>query len=711
MQEFSLFSNFSEELYEQGANLVNSNLAVKPFASSSARNTLVIDRRLVAGALLALIVEFWVLFSDVHFLWQPTGISGPRTLVASVQAVSSRVMVRTPLQLSWHRVSPGDSLFEGDEIATLDDATATIRFTDAELLTLGANSMLALRRARTMARQTVKLALVRGTLLQTAGTTNPNSASSFEIEVAGRKLVTNSAAGFHIQNTGVGEPLIRLNDQPLAKHESIVAVSTPPRPTFESLEAARLSSPNDESTISDPDTVKLAWRIRSRPDLTALEIARDEHFTQIVLNRPLPNQTSWFYRPDHKGRYFWRITNGTINGRLLTSEVRSFDIVRTLEKPKLIRPQIENSAPTNSHKLRAPELKRPAVEYNHSSLLIQLFNLAWNTAIPSALGDEPAKPGEPAAPPPPPSTSASGSDSKPSEPAAAAQYKVKLNWYGVAGAHAYTLQISAEPRFTRLAAEKVLTEPAYIWHSEVAGFYYWRVAAIDAEGDRGPFSEFMTFDIKAERNVVGDDSSYETFLRFDEYSAHAHQFRLLLGPTFQRYDFTSKDSANSPASANYTMSTLRQGQAEYAYRINNYYSIQGMLRTEAQGLQASNFRNLPRQNGLHYNETVVSLAVERRFFEPTHYYTLQAGIRNTFVDIPTKDSDTQLTLSTFSFIGPYATFGYNKPLSHSKAVNDIFTYGLRFEEDYRYYNFGSDLISGTATSAALRIFGFLEFNF
>ncbi len=724
MQEFSFFS---DEYYEQGTNLVNANSGVTQFAVSLRKSTLVVDRRLVAGALLALILEFWVLFSDVHFLWRPANSSGPRNLVASVQSISNKVMVRTPLQLSWTRVRPGDPLYEGDEIATLGEATTTIRFTTSEQLTLGANSMLALRRARSVARRTVKLALVRGTLLQAASNATPSTASTFEIEVAGRKLVTNSATGFKIQSSGSGEPLIRLTESPQPKSLAApitVASLTPARLTIESSEAARLSGPDDHATIADPETVRLAWKIRSRADLTALEVARDERFTQLILNRPVPNQSSWLFRPEYKGRYYWRITSGTTGGRVLASEVRSFEVMRTLQKPKLIRPEIEQSAPANLRKLRAPELKKPAVEYDHSSILLRLLDLAWQAWLPTAqAADETV-------------------NSKPNSPekAPGSQYKVKLNWYGVAGAHAYTLQVATEPRFTHLVAEKVLTEPSYVWHSEVAGYYYWRVAAIDAEGDRGPFSEFMTFDIKAERNVIGDDSSYETFLRFDEYSAHQQQFRIMLGPNFQHYHSSSTDSANSPASVNFDLSTLRQGQVEYAYRLSNYYSVQLALRTEAQALQARDFRDRPTQNGLHYNETVIGIGIERRFFEPTHYYTFQAGIRNSFIDIPVRDSSTQLALTTFSFLGAYAILGYNKPLAHSlelnfrtgptfqyadgstrvgllvsqqasKALNDIFSFGLRFEEDFRYYSFGSDQLSGSATTLGVRFLGFLEFNF
>src|SRR5207248_696168 len=62
-------------------------------------------RTFAALAALALCVELWMLFSDVHFLWHPEDVALSRHVVAHVDSVVRRVLVRTPLQLSWRRVS------------------------------------------------------------------------------------------------------------------------------------------------------------------------------------------------------------------------------------------------------------------------------------------------------------------------------------------------------------------------------------------------------------------------------------------------------------------------------------------------------------------------------------------------------------------------------------------------------------------------------
>src|SRR5581483_5801028 len=65
------------------------------------------------------------------------------------------------------------------------------------------------------------------------------------------------------------------------------------------------------------------------------------------------------------------------------------------------------------------------------------------------------------------------------------KYVVQLEWQSVNGAKSYVLQISTDTRFTQLIYETGMTETAIHWATDVPGFYYWRVAAIDAEGVHG----------------------------------------------------------------------------------------------------------------------------------------------------------------------------------------------------------------------------------
>lgn len=661
-----------------------------------------LDRRLIASAVFLLILEFFILFSDFHFLWRPVNATFSRSVLGVLKLNESNVMVRSPLQLAWQKASVGQKLLEGDEIATLDDSKATIRFIDDQEVTLGPNSLLVLRRYRPLENATFKLSLLQGTLLQDKSSIS--NQKRLEIEVGGQKLVPDGVTGFKIDDhrSALSGPI----ELKMKSH-----LFEGPAPTTP-VEAIRMSNPDDKANFVNPDAVVFQWKkAASHATVPAiLEVARDENFKQLVIRQEV-SADQFKFRPQNKGVYFWRLNS--------KGETRSFHVQHELTQPKLQRPSIEDAGPATSHKLRAPVLKRPSIRYEDSKLWIRALNLVLNLIVPTAHAEESAE-----------------SDKEDRH----GQYRVKLNWYPVAAAHAYTLQIATDPKFAHIVAEKIIVEPNYSWRSNVPGFYYWRVGAVDADGDRGPFSEFMTFDIKAERNVPGDDSTYETFLKFDEYSSREHQFRFMVGGNFGKYQFHSSDLEVAPATIRYSESTYRQVQIEYVNRLSNYYSIMFMARTDAKVLTPSNFEGLPNQNSLHQNETIFSLSVERRHFMPHSYITYEGGLRMSFIDIPTRESSSQLTLTNYPFFGAFGLMGYNLPLalaselklklgpviqyssgslrygaissqSLSKALTDIFTFGARIEQDYRYYTFASDQIGGKAHALFFRALGYIEFNF
>ena len=86
-------------------------------------------------------------------------------------------------------------------------------------------------------------------------------------------------------------------------------------------------------------------------------------------------------------------------------------------------------------------------------------------------------------------------------------------------------------------AEEKLPSMSFVWRTDNPGFYYWRVAGIDADGDRGPFSEFNTFAIKADRNKAGDETTFDTYRLFDPYSPTTQKLRILWAPTFEPLPF------------------------------------------------------------------------------------------------------------------------------------------------------------------------------
>ena len=200
---------------------------------------------------------------------------------------------------------------------------------------------------------------------------------------------------------------------------------------------------------------------------------------------------------------------------------------------------------------------------------------------------------------------------------------VDLSWGSVPDATAYVLQVASDDAFQHIVAEKVLTQTSFSWHTDSAGFYYWRVSGVDKDGDRGPFSEFNTFLIKAERNKEGDESSYETYLKFDEYSKYRQNFRVMWGPIFDNYYYSD---VNSPYNVIYRSHSLINGQIGYDYRLSPYYSLQASFREEKTLIGASDYESpRPDQPTLSQYETQINLGVAKRIFFPRHYFALQAG--------------------------------------------------------------------------------------
>jgi hypothetical protein len=63
-----------------------------------------------------------------------------------------------------------------------------------------------------------------------------------------------------------------------------------------------------------------------------------------------------------------------------------------------------------------------------------------------------------------------------------------LDWYPVAGATQYTVQVSQDVTFATLQLSQTVSDPSLTVSSLSAGTYYWRVQAIDAGGSQAEFS-------------------------------------------------------------------------------------------------------------------------------------------------------------------------------------------------------------------------------
>jgi hypothetical protein len=67
--------------------------------------------------------------------------------------------------------------------------------------------------------------------------------------------------------------------------------------------------------------------------------------------------------------------------------------------------------------------------------------------------------------------------------------RVRLRWKAVPRATVYRLVVANDPRFEAIFADELLDHTGLVLHNLEPGTYYWRVAAQDAEGFEGRFSD------------------------------------------------------------------------------------------------------------------------------------------------------------------------------------------------------------------------------
>ncbi len=561
-----------------------------------------VDRRLVAGLFLALALELWLFFSDTHFLWNPPRPSFHPLKMAKVLSMSDGAQARSEYDLSWLPLKMNQSLFEGDAVATMANATVTLMLDDGQTVTLGPNSLLVLQKTHLVNPHLFRLTLLQGTL---SGALKQELAQDIQIESGGQTLVPIGKTTFNIQASLSHAPVITVNHG----------------------------------------------------------------------QKPAPKPK--------------------------------------LSPPQLLRPVIRRNIPTPHSEMNAPKLKHPRIHYpKESSFLRRFLDQPW--FISEAYADD--------APAVPPST-----------------YTVDLEWEPVPHAKAYVIQIAADPDFAHLQAQKVWTDSHFSWHTNAAGFYYWRVAAVDANGDRGPFSEFMTFTIKTSENAAQDETTYSTYLKFDDYEGNQNRFSIFYGPRIENYFFSGTDPI-SPPSVVFAKTTITNEQFGYDYRLNPHYSAQ----LEVQGYRAyvagGQFQSPTGQPGVGVDETSIYAGAERRFFLPSYYFSLAAGLEMSFVYLPVAGNGTHLTNDFYGFFGPYLLGGIHKTVSWNidaslklggrfqytgasarigqigivelnKPVTRIVDFGLRLEEDLDSYQMNEGDLIGHGHMLALLPMAFLQVSF
>lgn len=564
----------------------------------------------IAAALVLLVLELCVWFSDTHFLWKPKSRLSHRPEIARLTERSGLVRVRGPSQLEWLNAPQGVALYEGDEVATLEDSTAVMELSDGQKLNLGPNSVLLLKGAIRLKEPVLKFALLSGTLSQ-GDPSNPGSAGrKLEIEMGSKVIQTSTQENFTIG-------------------------------THRELQANAVTAGREAS--------------RARP---------------------------------------------------------------TLEAPVLLHPKIIQRATPGESAIPAPILQPARIHYKDlGAWLYRGIGLVLDGMVSSAHAEEPKA------------------------QAPERKYRVLLEWQPVPRARAYLIQISADPSFEKLLYEATTALPRTEWQTDVPGTYYWRAAAQDTAGNQSAFSEFLKFRIVAQTNLQSDESSYETYLKYDEYVSNRNTVRVMWGPLFNHYAFRSKDSVISPGNFQYNSSTLQHLQLEYDYRLDPYYSIQFGYRNDRTVLTKNDVQgeNLGNRR-LIQDENIVFMGLQRRYFWPRHYFTLSGAIRISYLDIPDHNAPGLLAINNFGFFGFSATGGWRHligrqaeagislgtvfqysgdssrtggflGIDYVKSINSNLFFGARTDIGYIYYKFEASDTQGRAVQVPIRCLFLLGISF
>ena len=109
-------------------------------------------------------------------------------------------------------------------------------------------------------------------------------------------------------------------------------------------------------------------------------------------------------------------------------------------------------------------------------------------------------------------------------PAAEAQEHeqgLELRWNPIAGAVSYRIEISAAKDFAQIILKGEARDSVYEWSAPAPGVYYWRVAAVDSDGDAGEMSEPGAVRVvvappkpSAPREVKEEFSDWELFKKY-----------------------------------------------------------------------------------------------------------------------------------------------------------------------------------------------------
>ncbi len=203
------------------------------------------------------------------------------------------------------------------------------------------------------------------------------------------------------------------------------------------------SNPSRQSISAKDSQIKFNWKVVSGAKQYRIEVSSDPSFSRNSLKESkLVDQTQTeLVLP--RGTYYWRVR--AINHEGWTTDYSSGLKLELFEKSLLPPPEV-------------PKDQSDYELHSNRAVLRQWMVSILDFFIPTALAEESV--GGPI-----------------------------LKWAPIIGARSYRLEISNSPEFTKVIFKTEVKMSEYSWDAKSPGTYYWRVAAVDSDGDVGQMSK------------------------------------------------------------------------------------------------------------------------------------------------------------------------------------------------------------------------------
>jgi len=260
-------------------------------------------------------------------------------------------------EISWQTAKEGNLLYDRDAVQTFSRSAAAIQFDENNLLNMGPNSLVIIKRLTqdpVLREKRSFMVLVDGELRGMLAQTGPDSVY-LEIDTPGAKLHAQRGPGatdpvdFKLsvnpdQSSTIavyqGSAKITAQGQSVivnANQATMVALNQAPRAPRDLPAAVQLTTPGGTSRFyyrDLPPRIGFGWQ--AQPDAGAYHfvLARDPYFRDIVTDDQL-SEARFQHGNLNAGSYFWKVSamRETVEG--FFSENRTFEVIQDRIPPRL----------------------------------------------------------------------------------------------------------------------------------------------------------------------------------------------------------------------------------------------------------------------------------------------------------------------------------------------------------------------------------------